>query len=813
MPLKGAYPMQVKAGIQATNVALRWALPLFLSTGAFFLAAEVVRADLVILKDGFVLYGKVRQDKVFFADPISKQVFYTAKLDGFYMVDDDARRVIFSAGQVADVTKQDFNQAADIIRFGKAPKFRGGKPLDVFWHVKEVTAFDRSWHRNIQLETPTRRFTVRQKLTELTPHHVRVDNYEYNWTECYLTSELGPEAVRTLVLQHLGRKGQLIKPTEADKRFHLFRFLLQAGWPATAEKELRDLETDHPEEKKRLVESLVILKKLQGLKMVEALERAHKVGQPREARRLLIQIKRLKVDGDLVGDQKIGAVRAIDEKIKAADEDFQLAQKYLEELPRRVKAVDHKKVFVEAARVIAEDLRLDTLPRLEGFIGLAKQEERYGKQGKRAGQNPAELLAMAVSGWLLGNDSAEAAPETAIRLWNARQFVLKYQRTPRERERLGMLSLKPGSAVGLDEMAQVIRFLPPPEPVKKIDTLVREVQVVNPDGSKGPTYFIKLPPEYHHNRAYPVLLVLHGSEEGAKEQLARWTGLAAERGFILAAPVWNKGLGGEYDYSPEEHFIVMETLRDLRRHLQVDSDRVFLFGFEEGGNMAFDVGLSHPDLFAGVATMGGKPRWHAYHYWTNAQNLPFYVIDGSANGVNAKYNRDVFKQWVQHGYPCLYVEYQGRGPEWLSGEMPHVFEWMEPKARAHPRSGLGGQQDYKSMRNTDNRFYWLSTSSIKTGAINEPGGGWKTPPTPALFEGNIGSSNYIYVSTRHVRDITVWLAPAMIDFEKPVTIRVNGTIAVPNTKVVPSLKTMLEDFYERGDRQQLFLAKKVFTVK
>jgi predicted esterase len=792
---------------------LRFGFPLALS---FLLVPAGARADLVILKDGFVLYGKIRHEKSYFADPISKQVFFTDKLDGFYMVDDNARRVIFSAGQVADATHQDFTRAEDAIRLEKVPHFRGGTPMPIFWKVDEVTTFDKHWQRHITLDVKTRNHPLKigQKLTELTPHHARVDAFEYNWIACYLTSELGPDEVRTLVRRHLDRPGQKVKLTEADKQFRVFRFLLQAGYQKEAEKELKDLiESDIPKDKKQIAESWQILKKLQALKLADAIELASKVGQPRETRRLLNQLHRLKIDADMIGEKRLTAVQAIEEKLTRAEADFQLAQRYLKELPDRVADTDHKKIFAEAAAIIHDDLRLDNLSRLEGFLGLAKQEERYRKHGKGGGQNPAELLAMAISGWLLGNDAAEAAPDTAIKLWEARGFVLKYQNTANDRRREEMRSAVHAPRVGLDELAQMIRFLPPPDPEQKINTLVKEMKVA---GGQGPTYYLKLPPEYHHQRSYPVLILLHGGGEDAKIQLARWSEPAAQNGYILAAPTWNKaGLDTTYDYSPEEHNKVTDVLRDLSRHVQIDSDRVFLFGFDEGANMAYDVGLSHPDLFAGVVTMGGKPRWHAYHYWPNAQYLPFYVIDGSADGLNPKYNRDVFKQWVGRGYPCLYVEYQGRGPEWLSGELPHIFDWMEPKKRAHPRTDLGSKKPYQSMRRTDNRFYWLSFDPdfMKDGCVNEPGSGWKTPPTPALIEGNVGSSNYIYVSTRGLRKITVWLAPATIDFEKPVTIRVNGTIAWNNKRIPPSLQTLMDDLYERGDRQRLFLAKKDFVLK
>ena len=57
--------------------------------------------------------------------------------------------------------------------------------------------------------------------------------------------------------------------------------------------------------------------------------------------------------------------------------------------------------------------------------------------------------------------------------------------------------------------------------------------------------------------------------------------------------------------------------------------------------------------------------------------------------------------------------------------------------------------------------------------------------------------------------MTVWLGPGMIDFEKPVTIHLNSRMS--NRKIQPSLGTLVEDFYLRGDRQRLFFAKVEFT--
>jgi hypothetical protein len=60
--------------------------------------------------------------------------------------------------------------------------------------------------------------------------------------------------------------------------------------------------------------------------------------------------------------------------------------------------------------------------------------------------------------------------------------------------------------------------------------------------------------------------------------------------------------------------------------------------------------------------------------------------------------------------------------------------------------------------------------------------------------------------------VSVWLGrnlrgDSMIDFAKPVSMRVNDAIVLNKKMVKPSLAVMLEDLYQRGDRQRVYLAK------
>src|SRR5262249_32676392 len=83
---------------------------------------------------------------------------------------------------------------------------------------------------------------------------------------------------------------------------------------------------------------------------------------------------------------------------------------------------------------------------------------------------------------------------------------------------------------------------------------------------------------------------------------------------------------------------------------------------------------------------------------------------------------------------------------------------------------------------------------------------WSSQRVAAALQARVAERNQINVHVRGFRKVTVWLGAGMIDFDKPVTSYVNQQSRW-NKKVPPDLKTLLEDFYQRGDHQRLFWAK------
>jgi hypothetical protein len=787
------------------------------------LTSPAARADLIFLKDGTVLQGKLSRETTVDIDPVTKDGFRLP--NGFYLIDDGPRRLYFCQTQVEKVVKQQENVSEIRIKFDGdfLVPVRGVPPIH---QVSRIDPWDAKCQRTITINSSGHEVSVRQHLTLLTPQFACLDAVSrYHWKDYYLTRELGPDAVQALIANNskYADDPKLAESERVIRRFRLCDFYAQTGWFDLAEASLAKLTADFPSQKEQAEGARAAVRKARAREQFELIKRLHLAGQYKTVKAALAAFPESEAADETAADFRTYRAAFDEAAAKYAD-----TLRMLDAVLRQMKeAKDVPEGLAAALAGVRAEVHPDRAGRLEAFLGQALQAERQRKRNQTAELNPAGLAALAVTGWLLGGPSSEPKPDTALRLWQSRKLVLDYLRSDDAGFREKLLrdyATRKNEFVGLDEFCQLIPQLPPdaPEP----DTKPAEVELRSGDNRRGPLYLLKLPPEYSHNRQYPVLLALPAYGESAQEALRRHDAACAENGYILAVPRWEqKTGGGGYNFSEREHQVVLDVLRDVRRRFQVDSDRVFLTGAGNGGgDMAYDVGLSHPDLFAGVIPFSAGPSYFSEAYWRSAQYLPFYVVCGDRSGDGNKKVRDQFTNWLPRGYNSLWVQYKGRGVEWFGVELPSAFDWMRNKHRASPirqlgSDGLGGPlgNEFYTMRQTDNRFYWLTTDEVQSACCNSLDG-WSNRVSPARMSGRIDpATNEVHVKTLGLRQVTVWLGRTpkgenMVDFDKPVTVTVNMAPRWNHRKVAPSLGVLLKDLAERGDRQRLFLAKLDFKI-
>ena len=780
------------------------------------------RGDIIFLKDGYALQGRVRREVTAEYDPVGKEMIYIPK--GFYSLDDGARWIYFSPTQVRVVEKMPPPMEERIlsrnVRYLAMPT-----KMQPILRVVETGPWDYvKWERDFFFQTPSfPRAGIKQAVASINPQYMRLDAVTKTfWVAAYLTREFEPEVIEKLIATHPDFKAKPTdKPSAAvGRRMRKCDFYAQASLFPQAERELDALLKERPEERERVASARATLDRLKSRDAWEEIKKWHQGGREREVAKRLAEFPTQNVPDRVLLD-----VRELEGRLKATVGLVDQVGAALDEQVMGVKTATGRSL-ASAVAEIRKELHTANVARLDAFLGQVKEVARRKARGKPAQMTTEQLLSLAVSGWLLGSSSAEARPEAAVNLWKTRQMVLEYQLDDDKAARgriLADYAKRITSRVEIDEVAQIIDHLPPASPAQGLAPKVT-VETTG-RGQKAKTYLLKLPPEYSHNRQYPVLIVLGDTDQQHQAMLEQWAKYAADNGYILACPQWHKGLREEYGYSVDEHDSVLDTLRDLRRRYQIDSDRVFLFGMGEGGKMAFDVGLSHPDCFAGVLPMSAAPTKFARAYWRNAQYLPFYVVNGTRAGDTSGLIRKQFENWMLRGFPALWMEYKGRGTEFFKGELPAMFDWMRHQKRAFPMRQLGTEgaggptgTEFCTMREEDNRFYWLGMGKIATRhlALAER---WNNKTLPAYATATIHpTTNEVSITGRGVGEFTLWFGrnsagQYMIDMEKPVSVTVGNKTVVVRRKMTPSLSVLLEDLYRRGDRKHLFVAELVCPAK
>ncbi|MFO0909326.1 MAG: esterase [Isosphaeraceae bacterium] len=181
-----------------------------------------------------------------------------------------------------------------------------------------------------------------------------------------------------------------------------------------------------------------------------------------------------------------------------------------------------------------------------------------------------------------------------------------------------------------------------------------------------------VPQRYEPNYAYPLLVMFHG--RGGDEQLMlrsmpalswrnyvglslrgpeRWVRRGRPEGFtwgpsfarpdrhgprvptepseaeVVRRVLWNSGA----DLVDHVEDGVFSAIRQTRRALHVHSERIFLFGIGEGAAVAYRLGLSYPEKFAGVVAVNGyiPTGFRPLGRIKECRNLSILVVHGEWN--------------------------------------------------------------------------------------------------------------------------------------------------------------------------------------
>jgi poly(3-hydroxybutyrate) depolymerase len=211
------------------------------------------------------------------------------------------------------------------------------------------------------------------------------------------------------------------------------------------------------------------------------------------------------------------------------------------------------------------------------------------------------------------------------------------------------------------------------------------------DAGEVMPYRLYVPTSYKAERAYPLVVMLHGVGgtentfmEGYNGALQR---LAEARGYIVVVPLGYRTDGG-YGYdngsrSAEEkgklqlsEKDVLNVLDLMRRDYRIDPARTYLAGHSMGGAGTWYIGGRHADPWAALATFAGAVT---PEHIPPIPRMPQFIVHGDADAtVSVERSRTMVAAAVKAGVEHQYVEVPGgTHGSIVAPNLPGMFDFFD----------------------------------------------------------------------------------------------------------------------------------------
>ncbi|MCH2114948.1 MAG: esterase family protein [Pirellulales bacterium] len=768
----------------------------------------IAAAQKVQLKDGRILQGRMTNVAGVAKNPVAIRAEKEPNQSTpILMIDDQLRRVYVPKHFLANVLDE---AAGTRVRIS-LPWQNVSKSVGTIGSVGPslgITPFDQWGRRTYNMQTKDGPLAIVQGITVLTPRYVKIEGLRGQprsptWDMRMATSSIPRDTLARIL-------SNAVSHDDPQEWLQVVRFYLQAERYREARLELEAILRRFPEMKELAAEARE-LKKMGADRILKEVQLRRVAGQHALVTALLDNFPPEEVAGETLQQ-----VREMTAEYAAGDARLQAVKETLRTLADAVSDVDHRRLIQPLAQEILTDLTHNNSNRLAPFAQLIDDTSLSTE----------EKVALATSGWILGADGASQKISVAISLVQVRNWVRRYLRESLAHERITLLeSIRSAEGASIENIARLLSHMRPPWDIPEQAVLGHGAYELSAPGQSENgdfRYLVQLPPEYDAYRRYPTIVALNGDYNTPLQELTFWTGAhqvdeagevtgprrgqAMRHGFITISIDWQKPQQHDYEYSLREHEAVLTSLRDAMRRFSIDTDRVYLTGHSTGGDAAWDLALSHPDVWAGVlpfVAQFSQVKKYVQHYGVNAQFVPLYFVAGEKDGKIMVNNAAVLDKYFLKRFDTTVVEFLGRGHESFHDEILEAFAWMN--LPNHRRRGPPEVFACKTMRPWDNFFWWIEGRDFP-GTVH-PASWPVRGARPTQIYGRRLQDNNLLVKTASAQT-TFWLSPDVVDFSKPIRITLNGRrLTRASTTIGPDLAVLLEDVRQRGDRHRPFWAK------
>lgn len=354
--------------------------------------------------------------------------------------------------------------------------------------------------------------------------------------------------------------------------------------------------------------------------------------------------------------------------------------------------------------------------------------------------------------------------------------------------------------------------------------LLHEAVTLSGDRTRG--VVVRLPQAYDPSQAWPMIYALHGTGGTALEMIEYVDSLLGPRSaaYIVAAPQDYEQYVVHDPGPDDEH---LRVLAYLHRRFHLDSDRVYLTGYSRGGHATWTLAILHADQFAGGMALAGtfaptgvEALWDSF--LPNVRHLRMWTVwgasdtraDGGADspqGGIAGINRKLEQAAERLKLPARFLELADRGHAGVRPSTEVVDEWLAARRVTAP---LLFEHSFRWPYQAG--AYWLEAAEWK-------GAAWDNSTTVSVsprkgespqdayhrelrarlgrITGHIDGQT-IDVRRDQVQQVTIWITDGMIDWARPVVIKVSGRV-IYEGQLQPNLRVCLAQVEQTYDLDRL----------
>ena len=199
-------------------------------------------------------------------------------------------------------------------------------------------------------------------------------------------------------------------------------------------------------------------------------------------------------------------------------------------------------------------------------------------------------------------------------------------------------------------------------------------------------YLLYLPKNYAtSNKAYPVVIYLHGSSQKGNDLsklktygLPQLVDKGRDFDFIIASP---QCPGNKY-WSTDNWFDSLYI--DLKSKYKIDVDRVYLTGVSMGGYGTYIVGMDHVDKLAALVPLCGGINDSDTTRVCTLKDTPIWAFHGTADDIiNIKETERVVEGLKECGGNIKFtrLENEGHGIQYLYDTNQEIYTWLLQQRR------------------------------------------------------------------------------------------------------------------------------------